>query len=177
MRKQGMPASSVAEAQAWRVARKGVPARAGGDGVDDLPPVAPVARSEAAGMLGELEGRIAKARRLADAAHARAQSEVDAGDGEAAKKAGDLAGSTTKTLLLLERELRQRRIDAGELVPMAAAVERFGKILAELMAAVDSGEAAFARDANPDNPGRAVVAFRKFRDGFRKKVAAANVSL
>lgn len=168
---KGMPCNSIAEAQAWHGARKGRPAPVGGDDALTLPPVAPVDAGIARGLIADLEARIKRAEALADAAQRRAQNEIESGDGEAAKKAGDLAGSSQRTLLLLERELRQRRIDAGDLVPMVAAAERFGKVVGELLAAIDSGESAFCADANPDNPGRAAKAFRRFRDSIRRKVA------
>ena len=171
--KSGMATESIAEAQAWIAKRKGRPTPSADADSLELPQVAPVDAVAARGLISDLEARISRAEALADAAQRRAQNEIETGDGEAAKKAGDLAGSSQRTLLLLERELRQRRIDAGDLVPMAAAGERFGKVLGEILAAIDAGEAALCAEANPDNPGRAAKAFRRFRDNVRRKVSAA----
>lgn len=169
---EGMPVHSIEAAVTWRAKRKGTPSpTSSAMTVDAMESIPPIPAAEAIGLIGELERRVDKQRRLVEAAHARSEYEIANGDGDVAKKAADLAASQHKILIMLERELRQRRVDAGELVPAMAAKESFGRILAEIIAAIDAGENTLCLEANPDNPGRASKAFRKFRDQVRSKIS------
>jgi hypothetical protein len=75
------------------------------------------------------------------------------------------------TLLRLERERHIRLQERGRLVDADEATQRFGKVLGSLRSLIERAELTVAPAANPDNPTKALKAFREFKDDLFRKVS------
>ena len=63
-----------------------------------------------------------------------------------------------KTLISLEKELQAREIASREYIRTQTAIERFGRVLAQVREELSQLGSKIASRANPDNPGRAMKA-------------------
>jgi hypothetical protein len=75
------------------------------------------------------------------------------------------------TLLRLERERHIRLQERGRLVDADEATQRFGKVLGSLRSLIERAELTVAPAANPDNPTKALKAFREFKEDLFRKVS------
>jgi hypothetical protein len=81
------------------------------------------------------------------------------------------------TLLRLEKERTVRLVQEGRLVDADEASARFGKVLGQLRSLIERAELTVAPKANPDNPPKALKAFREFRDDLFKKISEYDVQV
>jgi hypothetical protein len=81
------------------------------------------------------------------------------------------------TLLRLEKERQVRLIEESRLIDAGEAAARFGKILGQLRSNIERAELTVAPRANPDNPPKALKAFREFRDDLFRKISEYNVEV
>lgn len=75
------------------------------------------------------------------------------------------------TLLRLEKERFVRIQEEGKLIDAEAAAARFGKVMGQLRSQIERAELTFAPKANPDNPSKALKAYREFRDDLFRKIS------
>lgn len=75
------------------------------------------------------------------------------------------------TLLRLEKERFVRIQEEGKLIDAEAAAVRFGKVLSQLRSQIERAELTFAPKANPDNPSKALKAYREFKDDVFRKIS------
>lgn len=78
---------------------------------------------------------------------------------------------TVMTLTKLEKEARERSIASREYIRTEHAVERFTKVLGELNQMLDQGELEISKEANPDEPGKAAKAYRKWKERTKASLA------
>lgn len=71
---------------------------------------------------------------------------------------------TIETLSKLEKQARERAIMSREYIRTDHALERFNQVLNELVQMLEQGELEVAPEANPDEPGKAMKAFRRWKD-------------
>ena len=74
-----------------------------------------------------------------------------------------------KTLISLQREATARAITSREYIKMEFAMERFGKVIAEMRQDLEKVELDLASKANPDNPAKALVAWRDIKNRLLTK--------
>ena len=74
-----------------------------------------------------------------------------------------------KTLISLQREALSRQVTSRELIKMEFAVERFGKIIAEMRQDLEKVELELASKANPANPAKALSAWREVKNKMMEK--------
>lgn len=184
----GMPTDSLDAAVAWRDARRVNNVRAGNIAIpvqplnlSDLDSVLQVVTGESRsggvseGGSGdeEMDKRI---REQAELCHMTRQSFLQAmtsGDPSQAKLYGNFDRAIA-TLLRLERERLVRLQERGRLVDADEAANRFGKILGQLRSLIERAELTFAPKANPEDPPKALAAFRVFRDDVFRKISEYN---
>ena len=75
------------------------------------------------------------------------------------------------TLLRLEKERFVRIQEEGKLIDAEAAAARFAKVMGQLRSLIERAELTVAPKANPDNPPKALKAFREFRDDLFRKIS------
>lgn len=78
---------------------------------------------------------------------------------------------TIKTLTALEKEARERAIANREFVRIDLFLERYGKVLGEIRQMIEQGELEVAPLANPEDPARALKAFRTWKDKVLKTIS------
>ena len=175
---QGMPVDSIESARAWRDKRKSDNESAGHISV----PVQPLnlARldeilASVSGSTGddEMDTRINQQINLVSITRETFEQAVGSGDPSQSKLYGNYDRAIA-TLLRLERERHIRLQERGRLVDADEAGQRFGKILGELRALIERAELTVAPAANPDNPPKALKAFREFRDDVFRKISEYN---
>lgn len=130
------------------------------DGRNVAPPPDDVPVVEYESTIAELEARIAAQKKHAAKAIAAAARSLEMADARESKDLNALSSAAQATLIALERELRQRRVEAGTFVPIEDAKARFKTLLQSIIRRLDMGEVEFAEKANPDNPGAALNAWR-----------------
>jgi hypothetical protein len=81
------------------------------------------------------------------------------------------------TLLRLEKERHIRLQEEGRLIDAGEASARFGKVLGQLRSQIERAELTFAPKANPDNPPKALKAYREFKDDLFRKISEYNVEV
>jgi hypothetical protein len=81
------------------------------------------------------------------------------------------------TLLSLEKVRFQREQEEGRLINADAAAQRFGKVLSQLRSQVERAELTFAPKANPENPTKALKAFREFKEDVFRKISEYSPSV
>lgn len=177
---QGMPTDSIESANAWRENRKSENQRDGHisqpvrpinlEKLDDI-----LASVERAGSTGdeEMDSRISQQVGLVEMTKEVFENAVREGDPSQNKLYGNYDRAIA-TLLRLERERHIRLQESGRLVDAGEAGQRFGKILGELRSLVERAELTFAPAANPDNPSKALKAYRDFRDDLFRRIAECN---
>lgn len=175
---QGMPVDSVEGAKAWREKRKEANESAGHISV----PVQPLnlARldeilASVSGSTGddEMDTRISQQINLVSITRETFEQAVGSGDPSQSKLYGNYDRAIA-TLLRLERERHIRLQERGRLVDADEAGQRFGKVLGELRSLIERAELTVAPQANPDNPPKALKAFREFRDDLFRKISEYN---
>lgn len=175
---QGMPVDSVEGAKAWREKRKTDNEAAGHISV----PVQPLNLARLDEILAsvsnstgdsEMDTRISQQMVLVEMTRSTFEQAVASGDPSQSKLYGNYDRAIA-TLLRLERERHIRLQEQGRLVDADEAGQRFGKILGELRALIERAELTVAPQANPDNPPKALKAFREFRDDLFRKISEYN---
>ena len=175
---QGMPVESVEGAIAWRDRRRSENERAGHiavpvrplslDGLDSL-----LERvSEATGD-DDMDMRISKQVELVETTRTVFEQSVAQGDPSQTKLYGNY-DKALATLLRLERERNVRLQERGRLVDANEASQRFSKILSQLVGLIDKAELTVAPSANPENPPKALKAFREFKQDLFRKISEYN---
>jgi len=79
--------------------------------------------------------------------------------------------TTVSTLMRLEKEGQARAIANREYIKSQTAVERFSRVLAQIRFELEQGELEIAPAANPDNPARALKAYRVWRQRLMSKIS------
>ena len=148
--REGMPLTSIEDATAWRDARilRGRQGRRVEPSNIVLPPGAITADND-------FEQTVERHRELKEAARQRYIVARDTGLPEESKLYQTYQ-HILKTLVVVERESLARKLDSKELIKTAHAVERFGKILAEIKSDILVLGMELAPVANPDSPGTAL---------------------
>ena len=62
----------------------------------------------------------------------------------------------------------------GKLIDADLAASRFTKVLGQLRSLIEKAELTVAPKANPDNPPKALKAFREFRDDLFRRISEVN---
>ncbi|NDF36153.1 MAG: hypothetical protein EB154_10000, partial [Nitrosopumilaceae archaeon] len=162
----GMPTESVELARAWRDKRRSENERAGHIAI----PVKPLnvgdlnsilSDMKIAGSTGdaEMDERIKQQVELCEMTRQVFENALREGDPSQSKLYGNYDKSVA-TLLRLERERHIRLQERGRLVDADEAFARFGKILNQLRSLIERAELTVAPESNPDNPQKALKAFR-----------------
>lgn len=177
---EGMPTESVEAAKAWRAARQRKNENAGHVAI----PVRPINISGLDSILNamvgdgggqqtedkEMDTRIAQQVelcRLTREAFVRAVSE---GDPSQSKLYGNFDRAIA-TLMRMEKERAIRLQEMARLIDADEAASRYGKILAQLRTLIERAELTVAPKANPDNPAKALIAYREFKDDVFRKIS------
>lgn len=184
----GMPTDSLDAAVAWRDARR---VRNGNAGV--AVPVQPLNLGDLDNVLQlvsggesgsgivpqggtgdeEMDRRIREQAELCNMTRQSFLQAMTSGDPSQAKLYGNYDRAIA-TLLRLERERLVRLQERGRLVDADEAANRFGKILSQLRSLIERAELTFAPKANPEDPPKALAAFRIFRDDLFRKISEYN---
>lgn len=176
---EGMPTDSIEAAKAWRASRKRANERAGHIAV----PVKPIDVAGLENMLNamvgegtaqtedtEMDTRIAQQVELCRLTRESFMQAVQTGDPSQTKLYGNFDRAIT-TLMRMEKERAVRLQEMGRLVDADEAAARYGKILHQLKVLIERAELTFAPSANPDNPAKALIAYREFRDDVFRKIS------
>lgn len=176
---EGMPTDSIEAATAWRAARKRANERAGHIAV----PVKPIDVAGLENILNtmngegtaqtadtEMDNRIAQQIELCRLTRESFMQAVQSGDPSQTKLYGNFDRAIT-TLMRMEKERAIRLQELGRLVDADEAAARYGKILSQLKVLIERSELTFAPSANPDNPAKALIAYREFRDDLFRKIS------
>lgn len=179
MCKAGMPLSSLADAEAWRLSRANAvgnlnrrleaeavsgagDAATGEPGRDDaarLPEEATDAISDALDKQRKLvnytRGNYLRALRDNPAAAGRFFTAYD---------------KSLAMLLRVEKEATARALASRQLITRQTVLERLRKVLASVRSELEQAEFEFAPKANPDDPALAVKAFRDFRQSVLERL-------
>ena len=180
---KGMPTSSIEAAKAWRDRRK-VEMEATGSisqpvrpiNLDKLDKILKEVTSNESSGDNEMDGRIQQQVNLVQMTREVFEQAVQEGDPSQNKLYGNYDRAIA-TLLRLERERHIRLQESGRLVDAGEVAQRFGKILGELKALIDRAELTFAPAANPDDPPKALKAFRDFRDDVFRRISSYNAEV
>lgn len=78
---------------------------------------------------------------------------------------------TVMTLTKLEKEARERSIASREYIRAEHAIERFAKVLGEIRQMIEQAELEISKEANPEEPGKAMKAVRKWRDRVMNSIS------
>ena len=174
---QGMPTDSIEAARAWRDKRRGENQAAG----HISQPVRPLNLEGLGDLLktvsqptddDEMDGRITQQIALVEMTKNVFEQAVEGGDPSQTKLYGNYDRAIA-TLLRLERERHIRLQERGRLIDADEASQRFGKILGQLRSLIERAELTVAPAANPDNPPKALKAFRDFKDDLFRKISEA----
>jgi len=175
---QGMPTDTIEGARAWRDKRRSENERAGHISV----PVRPLVLEGLDNLLNtvsqatgdeEMDLRIKQQVDLVEMTRTVFEQAVTGGDPSQSKLYANY-DKAVATLLRLERERHIRLQERGRLVDADEASARFGKILGQLRSLIERAELTVAPQANPDNPPKALKAFREFRDDLFRKISEYN---
>lgn len=173
--KEGMPTSSVEEARAWRDRRKVDNQKAG----HISQPVQPLVLGDLDGILQsvtgdtgnpEMDERIRNQVELCELTRSVFLTALQSGDPSQGKLYGNY-DRAIGTLLSLEKVRFQREQEEGRLINADAAAKRFSKVLSQLRSLIDRSELTVAPKANPENPTKALKAFRDFKEDLFRKIS------
>lgn len=180
--KQGMPTDSIESAKAWRASRKESNIKEG----FISQPVRPINLSDLDSVLSslsktvtsdtEMDLRIRQQVDLCEATRTVFLRALEGGDPAQGKLYSNYDRAIA-TLLRLEKERTVRLMQDGRLVDADEASARFGKVLGQLRSLIERAELTVAPKANPDNPPKALKAFREFRDDLFRKISEYNVQV
>lgn len=173
--KEGMPTESIEAARAWRDARKRDNERAGHiaqpvqaldlSGLDNI-------LESVTGETGnrEMDERIRNQTELCQLTRQVFMQALTSGDPSQGKLYANYDRAIA-TLLRLEKERFVREQEEGRLIDADAAAARTAKVLGQLRSLIERAELTFAPQANPENPPRALKAYREFRDDLFRKIS------
>jgi hypothetical protein len=147
--RQGMPVDSLEAAESWRHARL---LRGQRGGVEQRAAI--VVNPDDVSPDLDFEDTVVRHRELKEAARQAYIAARNAGDTQAPKLYTTYQ-SIVQSLVKLERESLARKIESKELIKTAAAIERFGRVIAEIKADMLAFANAVANQVNPDNQGKA----------------------
>ena len=177
---EGMPTDSIEAALAWRANRRVSNQNAGHIAI----PVKPISLDGLDSILNamvgdgggqqtedtDMDNRISQQvelSRLTREAFVRAMQD---GDPSQSKLYGNFDRAVA-TLMKMEKERQIRLQEKARLVDADEAAARYGKILGQLRILIERAELTVAPKANPDNPAKALIAFREFRDDVFRKIS------
>lgn len=173
--KEGMPTSSIEEARAWRDRRKVENQNRG----HIAQPVQPLVLGDLDNILqsvtgasgnSEMDDRIRNQVELCRLTREVFLTALTSGDPSQGKLYANYDRAIA-TLLRLEKERFVREQEEGRLIDAEAAAARFGKVLSQLRSLIDRAELTVAPQANPENPPKALKAFRDFKDDLFRKIS------
>lgn len=177
---EGMPTDSIEAAKAWRANRKIANQNAGHIAVPvrpinlgDLDSILNAVAGDGAGQKTqdtEMDTRIAQQVELCRLTREAFVRAVQEGDPSQSKLYGNFDRAVA-TLMKMEKERAIRLQEMARLIDADEAASRYGKILSQLRILIERAELTVAPEANPDNPAKALVAFRKFRDDVFRKIS------
>ncbi len=180
--KMGMPTESVEAARAWRAERQSSNERAGHiaqpvrpldlSGLDDI--LQAVSQPQGGG--DEMDVRIQQQVELCRMTREVFVNALENGDPAQGKLYGNY-DRAIGTLLALEKVRKQRQVEDGRLVDADEAAARFSKVLGQLRSLLDRAELTFAPKANPDNPPKALKAYREFKEDIFRKISEYGVQV
>lgn len=179
--KEGMPSDSIEEARAWREARKVEMQRAG----HISQPVQPLRLGDLDSILKsvtgetgntEMDTRVAEQTELCRLTREVFMTALTSGDPSQGKLYANYDRAVA-TLLRLEKERFIRIQEEGKLIDADVAAGRFAKIMGQLRSLIDRAELTVAPKANPDNPPKALKAFREFKEDLFRKIAEYSPSV
>lgn len=147
--REGMPVTSLAEAEAWRHARL---LRGQRGGVEQR--AAPTVNPADVTPDDDFDETVERHRELKEAARMAYMAARDSGDPHS-NKLYMTYQNVLKTLVQIEREALARRIESKELIRTAEAMERFGRVIGEIKGDLLGLANSVASQANPDNQGKA----------------------
>jgi hypothetical protein len=136
---QGMPIDSIESAEAWYNAR-----RQGSANTTILPDK-------------DFNETVERQRELKALAYQQYLDDLRNASPDASKSYATY-DKLVKTLISLEKELQAREIASREYIRTQTAIERFGRVLAQVREELTQLGSKIASRANPDNPGRAMKA-------------------
>ena len=150
--REGMPLTSIEDAQAWRDARA-LRSRQG------RPAIPSTVRVDPSAIVPDesFEQTVERHRELKEAARQRYIVAREGGLAEESKLYTTYQ-NILKTLVVVEREALARKLEAKELIKTAQALDRFQRVLGEIKADVLGLGLEVAPIANPDSPGTALKA-------------------
>ena len=162
MVKAGMPLTSLAEAESWRVAHHGgssVPGRKGGVGKSvpynsggaDLPPQPPAVKQSDLSR-EDIEGTLARLKKNELVAWGVLAQAVRAGDENGILLGQRKFGEAASLRVKLEKEVDQILLQKGVTVLMGDAKELFGRHLQAVRMALKNLPARLAARCNPSDP-------------------------
>jgi hypothetical protein len=177
---EGMPTDSIEAALAWRANRRISNQNAGHVAI----PVRPINLGDLDSILNavagdgggqqtedkEMDTRIAQQVELCRITREAFVRAVQDGDPSQSKLYGNFDRAVA-TLMKMEKERQIRLQEKARLVDADEAAARYGKILSQLRILVERAELTVAPKANPDNPAKALIAFREFRDDLFRKIS------
>jgi hypothetical protein len=173
--KEGMPTESIEAARAWRDSRKIAMQNAG----HISQPVQPLRLGDLDSILksvtgetgdSEMDTRIKDQVDLCEMTKRVFTQALESGDPSQGKLYANYDRAIA-TLLRLEKERFVRIQEEGKLIDADLAAQRFGKVMGQLRSLIERAELTFAPKANPDNPPKALKAFREFKDDVFRKIA------
>jgi hypothetical protein len=173
--KEGMPTSSIEEARAWRDRRKIEMQNKG----HISQPVQPLNLSGLDSILqsvtgetgnSEMDTRVNEQTELCRLTRQVFMQALQSGDPSQGKLYANYDRAVA-TLLRLEKERFVRIQEEGRLIDAEAAAARFSKVLSQLRSQIERAELTFAPKANPDNPSKALKAYREFKDDVFRKIS------
>lgn len=179
--KEGMPTDSIEAARAWRDRRKLDNERAG----HISQPVQPLVLGDLDSILqsvtgdtgnSEMDQRIRNQVELCRLTREVFLTALQSGDPSQGKLYGNY-DRAIGTLLSLEKVRFQREQEEGRLIDADAAAARFNKVLSQLRSLIDRAELTVAPRANPENPPKALKAFREFKEDLFRKIAEYSPSV
>lgn len=182
--KIGMPTDSVESARAWRANRKNAMENAG----HISQPVRPLNLGDLDGILrslsreasssdnSEMDIRIQQQVELCQMTRTVFMQALQGGDPAQGKLYSNY-DRAIGTLLSLEKVRHHRLQEEGRLIDAGEASARFGKILGQLRSQIERAELTVAPKANPENPPKALKAFREFRDDLFRRMSEYNVEV
>ncbi len=173
--KEGMPTTSIEEARAWRDSRRTEMQNRG----HISQPVQPLNLSGLDSILqsvtgetgnSEMDTRVNEQTELCRLTRQVFMQALQSGDPAQGKLYANYDRAVA-TLLRLEKERFVRIQEEGKLIDAEAAAARFSKVLSQLRSQIERAELTFAPKANPDNPSKALKAYREFKEDVFRKIA------
>ena len=167
----GMPITSVEDAEAWRNSRsraltwQAKQQTANPDGSAETPDQ----KTEKA-ELPAIEEAIDRQRIICRIARNQYLQAVQRGGNDQARLYRHY-DTTVSTLMRLEKEGQTRAIANREYIKSQTALERFSRVLSQIRFELEQGELEIAPAANPDNPAKALKAYRVWRQRLMQKIS------